>query len=88
MENKYSDGKNRVALDNSQSTHYQYTKVVWLNSKHGKKVTHCLPIKLIKVSIHVDKDVPNLAFSSRTVIGMKKLKLAFWSRNFLFGNLS
>lgn len=72
MENKYSDGKNQVAwLDNSQNTYDQYSKVVWLNSKHGKKVTHCLPIKLVnlflKVSIHVDKNVPNLAFSSRAV---------------------
>lgn len=45
MENKYSDGKNQVAwLDNSQNTHYQYTKVVWLIANTAKKLPIVYPL--------------------------------------------
>lgn len=62
-------------LHNSQNGYYHYDKIVWFNGKQSKKekkkVTHLLLVKLVnlffKVNIHVDKNVLNLALSSRTV---------------------
>lgn len=68
--------KTNDMIHNSQNAYYQYNKIVWFNGKQSKKkkrkkVTHFLLVKLVnlflKVNIHVDKNVLNIAFSSRTI---------------------